>query len=91
MASLTMIMDGDNCWPDLKDKVGTDAVIHLGNDAPPLQVALLDKGMGSGRPSVTLRLDLPDGRVVLAETSLRLFATAARGFAARYPDLFVGD
>lgn len=59
MASLTMIMDGDNCWPDLKDKM--DKVIHLGNDAPPLQVALLDKGMASGRPSVTLRIDLPDG------------------------------
>ncbi len=89
MASLTMIMDGDNCWPDLKDKM--DKVIHLANDAPPLQIALLDKGMTSGRPSVTLRIDLPDGRVVLAETSLRLFASAGRAFASKYPDLFVGD
>jgi hypothetical protein len=84
-----MIMDGDNCWPDLKDK--HDKVIHLSNDALPIQVALLDKGMTSGRPSVTIRIDLPDGRVVLAETSLRLFVAAGRGFAARYPDLFVGD
>ena len=89
MAYITMIMDGDNCWPDLKDNL--DKVIHLANDAPPLQVALLDKGMTSGRPSVMLRIDLPDGRVVLAETSLRLFALACRAFASKYPDLFVGD
>ena len=89
MLSITMIFDGDGCWPDLKDKIGE--VIHLSNGAPPLQVALLDKGMASGRPSVTLRLDLPDGRIVLAETSLRLFALAGRQFAANYPDLFEGD
>jgi hypothetical protein len=84
-----MITDGDNCWPDLKDKM--DKVVHLANGAPPLQVALLNKGMASGRPSVMLRIDLPDGRVVLAETSLLLFATAARAFASNYPDLFAGD
>jgi hypothetical protein len=71
MPSLTMIMDGDGCWPDLK--VGTDAVINaMGSDAK-IAVALLDKGMQSGR------------------TSLRLFALAAKAFAAKYPDLFVGD
>jgi hypothetical protein len=47
--------------------------------------------MASGKPSVMLRIDLPDGRVVLAETSLRLFAAAAHAFASNYPDLFAGD
>ena len=47
-------------------------------------VAALDGGMTSGRPSVMLRFGLPDGRTVLAETSMRLFLTAARAFAARY-------
>lgn len=93
MASLTMIMNGDGCWPDLVGEPNklSDKVIHLGNDAKPIQVALLDDGMQSGRPSVTIRLDLPDGKVVLAETSLRLFVLAGRAFAAKYPDLFVGD
>ena len=91
MPSLTMIMTGDNCWPDLQDKLGTDKLIHLGAGSPPIQVALLDAGMQSGRPSVSIRFDLPDGKTVVAETSLRLFAAAARAFAAKYPDLFVGD
>ena len=95
MPSLTMIMDGDKCWPDLATPDGTeisDKVINaMGPDAKPIQVALLDSGMQSGRPSVTIRIDLKDGRTVLTETSLRLFVTAARAFAAKYPDLFVGD
>jgi ABC-type uncharacterized transport system permease subunit len=49
----------------------------MGAEAAPIEVALLRGGMQSGAPSVTLRLDLPDGRVVLTETSLALFALAA--------------
>lgn len=84
MPALTIVMDGDKAWPDLRDK----KILHLGNDAPPLQVAVLAGGMASGKPSVTLRVDLPDGRTVLAETSARLFVSAARAITARYPDLF---
>lgn len=95
MPSLTMIIDGDKCWPDLANSDGTgvnDKVINvMGPSAKPIQIALLDNGMQSGRPSVTFRIDLPDGRVVLTETSLRLFATAAKVFAAKYPDLFIRD
>lgn len=87
MPQLDVLFDGDGCWPDLMDKPFT----HLGNDAKPIQVALLDGGMGSGHPSVSIRLDLPDGEVVVAETSLRLFVLAGRMFAAKYPDLFEGD
>jgi hypothetical protein len=69
-------------WPDLD----LTKVIHLGNDAPPIKIASLPGGMGSGRASICLRIDLPDGRTVLAETSLRLLCMAARGFAAKYPE-----
>jgi len=86
MPSLDIIMQGDQCWPDIAEK----EVIHLGNDAPPIGVAVLDGGMSGGRPSVTLRVDLPDGRVVLAETSARLFCAAARMIMAKHPDLFEG-
>jgi hypothetical protein len=58
-------------------------VIHLANDAPPMEVALLAGGMAGGRPSVAIRLDLPDGRTVVAETSFRLFMTAAAALKAR--------
>jgi hypothetical protein len=84
---MIVIPNGDNCWPDLRDK----PIVHLANDAPPIAVAVLDGGMASGKPSLTLRLDLPDGRTVLAETSARLFCSAARAIMAKYPDLFEGD
>lgn len=87
MISMNIILDGDNAWPDLR---GED-FIHLGQGAPPIQVAVLNAGVASGRASVALRIDLPDGRTVIAETSARLFCAAARAIMARYPDLFVGD
>jgi hypothetical protein len=41
--------------------------------------------MQSGKPSVCFRIDLPDGRVVLAETSALLFCRAAEAIVARFP------
>lgn len=80
MPSITMHLDGDACWPDMLD--GRE-VIHLGNDAPPIGMALLKGGMISGKPSVTIRIDLPDGKTVLAETSLILLESAVRAMRAR--------
>ena len=80
-------LDGDNAWPDLREK----DVIHLANDAPAIEVALLDGGLVSGRPSVAIRIDLPDGRTVLAETTARLFCMAGPAIQAKYPDLFRDD
>ncbi len=84
MIAVVIKLDGDNAWPDLDGK----EIVHLANDAPPMQVAVLDMGMTSGRPSVAVRLDLPDGRTVVAETSARLFCSAARAIMAKYPGLF---
>ncbi len=82
MIGLDLKLDGDNAYPDLAGR--SETVIHLGNDAPPIGITALEGGMASGRVSVMLRLDLPDGRVVLAETSLRLFLLAADALRARY-------
>lgn len=71
-------------WPELDRR----KVIHLGNDSPPIKVAVLDVGTSSGLPSIALRVDLPDGKTVIAETTARLFCTAARAIMAKYPDLF---
>ena len=38
-----------------------------------------------GGPSVMLRFDLPDGRVVLAEIAARLYVMTGRMIGARYP------
>jgi hypothetical protein len=63
--------------------MGTDRVVVLPDEAL-VQLAMLREGTVGNRPSVTIRLDLPDGRVVLAQTSLRLFLAAAEVFRAAW-------
>lgn len=87
MIVMNINFNGDNAWPEIRDKT----IIHLGTGAPPIQVAVLDGGLRSGRPSVAIRIDLPDGQHVIAETTARLFCTAARAIMAKYPNLFDGD
>lgn len=79
MPALNVHLDGDTCRPDLIEK--RDQIVHVTDG---MEVAALPGGMESGRPSVALRIPLPDGQVVIAETSMRLFLGAARAFAARY-------
>lgn len=76
--------DAGTAWPDLD----REKCIHMANDGPPISVCVLDAGMISGRPSLALRVDLPEGRTVIVETTARLFVTASRAIMAKYPDLF---
>lgn len=74
----TIHPDGDGCWPDLKDRPYEHGLLT--------GISALKAGMQTGRPSVTLRIEADDGRVILAETSLRLLSSAVRAFIARYGD-----
>lgn len=58
-------------------------LVHLTNE---IEVGALAGGMESGAPSAAFCFTLPDGRVVLAETSLALFLTAADALKAKYGD-----
>lgn len=49
------------------------------------RIGCLPRGMASGRPAVELAVRLPDGRVVIAETSWRALALAVRALAIRHP------
>lgn len=80
MPALDIILHGDGCWPDLKEK--RDQVIHLAEGAH-IAIAALPGGMTNGKTSVSIRIDLPDGRVVVAETSLTLLGTAVDMFRAQ--------
>jgi hypothetical protein len=74
-------------WPDLENVIDL-----MGSNAPAWQIAVLENGTNEGRPTIALRLDLPDGSgSLVTETTARLFCTAARAIMARYPDLFEGD
>jgi hypothetical protein len=78
MPGLHLFLEGDNCWPDMKDKV-----IRQGVD---LSLAALRAGMESGKPSISVRVDLADGSVAFVETSLILLLSAADAFKAKYGD-----
>ena len=54
MTVMSIILDGDGCWPDLQDK---NIIRAIG-----LQVAALRVGTKGGSPSVAFRIDLEDGR-----------------------------
>mgnify|MGYP001569726087 CR=1 FL=1 len=71
--------EGDNAWVDLRDRFesGDPTLIQAMGDGTVWELILLKGGMQSGKPSVGLRLDLPDGRVVVAETSWQAFLAAA--------------
>jgi len=79
MPRLDIQLDGDGCWPDLREKGFRAGVIE--------GVALLAHGMQSGAPSVTFRATLDDGTIALVETSLVLLESGVRalrnGFDAR--------
>lgn len=82
MPALNIVADGDNAWPDLKEKGFIEGDLEA--------VAFLAGGMVSGQPAVALRIRLPDGSYVIAQTSGRLFSSAGRMLNAKYPKLHDG-
>jgi hypothetical protein len=78
MPILRIHLNGDGVWPDLPQLALDGKLLQaMGSDAPAIEMALLRGGMVSGAPSVTFRINLPDGRVVLTETSLAVLGIAA--------------
>jgi hypothetical protein len=61
--------------------IPSGATVH--HTTAPIEAALLMRGMQSGKPSVMLRFELPDGSIVIAETSHELFQMAAIAMKAR--------
>lgn len=81
MNGIKIIIDGEGCWPDIAEKIVDGDLIHLSNGNV-IEIAMLRGGTKSGKPSLSIRIDLPDGKVVIAETTLELFVAAARAFEA---------
>ena len=80
MLTFHPILESEEHWSDLLDK----EVIYLGNEASPVEIVAMPGGMASGRTSISLRLDLPDGRVVIVETALYELAKAVREIQERF-------
>ena len=82
MTMIHISLEGDGVFADLQGK--EHLVIDLADK--PFTVAALDRGTTGGMPSVVIRLDLPDGRVILQQTTARLWVTVARALRRRWPD-----
>jgi hypothetical protein len=72
MIPLQVLLDGDNCWPELKEKGFVEGQF--------VGIARLRKGTISGKSTVTVRIELPDGQTVLAQTTLALLDNALPAF-----------
>lgn len=79
MIGLDLQMDGDGCWPDLKEKLAAGKL-----EAGTLTgMALLANGTESGKHTVTFRVEMPDGTTVTAETTLALLWMGVNAFKTR--------
>ena len=78
MPEINCIVDGQGAWQDLASK--REKVLHLSD--PHISIARVPRGMASGRSSVMIRIDLPNGTVIMAENSMRCFLACADIFKA---------
>jgi hypothetical protein len=77
--------------PDPQELIFPEVEEGQGVEASIAEVVCIANGMQGGRPSVALKLELPDGKIGVALTSARLFCTFARMMQAKHPDLFEGE
>jgi hypothetical protein len=75
MAAIRVHPNWADCWPEIALRQKIDL---LGSEAAPIQLALVPAGMSNGDSSVVVRIDLPDGQVVLTQCSLTRFLEAAK-------------
>lgn len=82
MPHLTLKLEGNGALREWAEQV--TSIRQAADDE--LVVIVLDGGMESGAPSVSLAAKLQDGSGVFLETSLALFLTAADAMRARFGD-----
>ena len=93
MPVISLIFE-EPAWPDIghsnpeeiEQMLKDGSLVWMAEGTPPIQITCLEQGMYSGKPSVAMRFDLPDGKIVVVETSLRLFLVAADALKAKYGD-----
>jgi hypothetical protein len=87
MPSLRVTFDAGEARREL-DRIPADQLIHI--TEPDWQLIGIDRGMSSGRAAIALRINLPDGQVLVVESSAAIWVTSARALMGRYPELDAG-
>jgi hypothetical protein len=75
MPALNIVLHGDGAF------AGKRIDHHV---TEPATIAALPRGMASGKPSVAIHFELPNGEGVVFETSLQLLLSAADALKARH-------
>lgn len=76
MPQINVIRDIDNSD---EPRPRPEDVVHV---TAPITIGTLEGGMVSGKTSLMIIIPLPDGRTVIAETSLACFRTANAALSA---------
>ena len=79
MPVIKLILDGDNAFFDLQGRE-SDIIHRTG----PFTVVALARGMKSGHPSLAIRIDLPEKKVLIQETSVAAWLAVARALEGKY-------
>jgi hypothetical protein len=70
--------------------LASDAKLLLPDPEMPWDLVIAETGMNSGAPSIALRMDLPEGHTLIAQTSLGAWLMATAAFRGAFPEAFVG-
>lgn len=84
MPRVTLRLEGDGAFEDVLETA--EEIIYLTSDEFEMRVAALESGMQSGAPSIAFGFQLPDGKYVIFDTSLKIMLTTLEAIVARYGD-----
>ena len=79
MPIIKLILNGERAFADLQGR--PKDIIHRKG---PFTVAALASGMTSGHPSLAIRIDLPENKVLIQETSVAAWLAVARALEGKY-------
>lgn len=80
MIAAQIFLDGVGKFQDIQAR--GMRIIHLGNDAPPIRVARIPRGMTSGKSSLVVGIEIDPEEYLMIELSMELFLTMAAAFQA---------
>lgn len=84
MTDIQVRLGKEPVWDDLGDKLEKGELIHITEGT--IQMSGLKGGMTSGRASIAIRIDLPDGKTVIVEVSYRSFLLASSMLTSQLGD-----
>jgi len=80
MPIIKLRLDGEGAFSDLLGRDNSDIIQRKA----PFTVAALARGMKSGHPSLAIRIDLPEKKVLIQETSVAAWLAVARALEAKF-------